>query len=322
MDLISVIVPVYKVENYLDRCIESIVNQTYRNLEIILVDDGSPDGCPAMCDKWAKKDKRIKVIHSQNGGSARARNLALEVANGEYIAFCDSDDVMHPEMLEILHKVSIEKQVDVVECAYSDLFGDVFTDFKEELKTEIYDSQSALDGNIRDACFGQVIWNKIYKSASVGKVRFIEKKMIDDEFWTYRVIGNANKLARINRKLYFYRQQDQSIMHRPYSEERLAAVEAHVERHEYIMMKYPGLVDQSLIRLWFDCRYHGQMSEKHLSKEETKKNYVYLKAVLKKYPLRFPELKGQPLKEKVWLAMEMLSLPLTCKIRNLLNVGF
>lgn len=321
-ELISVIVPVYKVEDYLEHCVESITNQTYQNLEIILVDDGSPDGCPALCDKWTQKDRRVKVIHSKNGGSARARNLALEIANGEYVAFCDADDVMHPEMLEILHRVSVEERADIVECMYSDLIGDVFSDFKGELKTEIYDSQSALEGNISGAYFGQVIWNKIYRAESIGKVRFIENKMIDDEFWTYRVIGNANKLAKINRKLYFYRQQDQSVMHRPYSEERLAAVEAHVNRHEFIMMKYPRLVDHSLLRLWFDCRYHGQMSEKYLSEKETKRNYAYLKKVLKKYPLRFPEMKSQPLKEKVWLVMEMVSLPLTCKLRNFLNVGF
>ena len=94
MDLISVIVPVYKVEKYLDRCVESIVNQTYKNLEIILVDDGSPDNCPAMCDAWAKKDSRIKVIHKENGGLSDARNAGMRLASGEYICFVDSDDWM------------------------------------------------------------------------------------------------------------------------------------------------------------------------------------------------------------------------------------
>lgn len=101
---ISVIVPVYKVENFLDRCVESIVGQTYENLEIILVDDGSPDNCPAMCDKWAEKDGRIKVIHKENGGVSSARNAALDIVSGDYICFVDSDDWIDPGMYEFLYK--------------------------------------------------------------------------------------------------------------------------------------------------------------------------------------------------------------------------
>ena len=101
-DLISVIVPVYDVEKYLDRCVESIVNQTYQNLEIILVDDGSPDNCPAMCDNWAEKDSRIKVIHKKNGGLSDARNAGMEIVTGEFIGFVDSDDWIEPEMYQLL----------------------------------------------------------------------------------------------------------------------------------------------------------------------------------------------------------------------------
>ena len=102
--LISVIVPVYKVEQYLDRCLQSIVNQTYKNLEIILVDDGSPDNCPQICDEWAKRDKRIKVIHTQNRGVSTARNIGIDVANGQYIGFVDSDDWIEEDMYEFLLK--------------------------------------------------------------------------------------------------------------------------------------------------------------------------------------------------------------------------
>ena len=101
---ISVIVPVYKVEKYLDKCVESIVNQTYKNLEIILVDDGSPDNCPAMCDEWAEKDERIRVIHKENGGLADARNAGMDIATGDYIGFVDSDDWIEPNMYEVLLK--------------------------------------------------------------------------------------------------------------------------------------------------------------------------------------------------------------------------
>ena len=102
-ELISVIVPVYNVEKYLNKCIQSIVSQTYKNLEIILVDDGSPDNCPKMCDDWAAADSRIKVIHKQNGGLSSARNAALDIAVGDYLFFIDSDDYAEPDMVEFLH---------------------------------------------------------------------------------------------------------------------------------------------------------------------------------------------------------------------------
>ena len=107
-ELITIIVPVYKVEKYLDRCVQSIVDQTYTNLEIILVDDGSPDNCPKMCDEWAKKDKRIKVIHKQNGGLSDARNAGLEKAKGKYVGFVDSDDYVAPNCFKILTVLSLE----------------------------------------------------------------------------------------------------------------------------------------------------------------------------------------------------------------------
>ena len=116
MDLISVIVPVYKVEKYLDKCVSSIINQTHRNLEIILVDDGSPDHCGAMCDAWAEKDSRIKVIHQENAGGGAARNAALDMARGELIAFVDSDDYIAPDMYEHLYKL-IATGADIAEFA-------------------------------------------------------------------------------------------------------------------------------------------------------------------------------------------------------------
>ena len=110
---ISVIIPVYKVEKYLSYCVNSVINQTYTNLEIILVDDGSPDNCPKMCDELAKTDKRIKVLHKQNGGLSSARNAGIDIATGEYISFVDSDDTINPQTLEILHKLIKDDNADI-----------------------------------------------------------------------------------------------------------------------------------------------------------------------------------------------------------------
>ena len=121
---ISVIVPIYKVENYLNRCVESIRKQTYRNLEIILVDDGSPDACGEMCDRYAQEDSRIRVIHKENGGLSDARNAGIEVAAGEYIAFIDSDDWIDDKMYEVLYHTLLKYDADIAECSYRNLFGD------------------------------------------------------------------------------------------------------------------------------------------------------------------------------------------------------
>ena len=121
MKKISIIVPVYKTEQYLDRCVESIVNQTYNNLEIILVDDGSADNCPAMCDKWAEKDNRIKVIHKENGGVSSARNAGIDAASGEYIGFVDGDDWIDTDMYDFLMS-HFDDDTDIVRCSYRKVY--------------------------------------------------------------------------------------------------------------------------------------------------------------------------------------------------------
>ena len=121
-ELISVIVPIYKVEHYLPKCIDSIIHQTYQNLEIILVDDGSPDNCPEICDEYAKRDKRIKVVHQENGGLSAARNSGVEMANGEFLCFVDSDDYIHPKMYEILYKNLKKFKADISICDYNVVF--------------------------------------------------------------------------------------------------------------------------------------------------------------------------------------------------------
>lgn len=321
MDLISVIVPVYKVEPYLDRCVQSIVDQTYTNLEIILVDDGSPDRCPQMCDAWAKKDSRIRVIHKENGGSAQARNVGLEIAAGDYIAFADSDDVMNGSMLATLHDVAVQYDADIVECGYSMDEEAALSKQNGHAAPEVYDVRAALQKHICDALFRQVIWNKLYRASVVDQIRFVEGKRIDDEFWTYRAIGNAKKLVHIGSALYFYRQQDESVMHQKYSLKRLQGVEAHVERHEYIRVHFPEIAELSLVHLWFDCRYHGQMALLSLNDQDREKAFGYFLSIIRRFPLPYRVIFHQKTKEVVWLMIQKVSLILACRIRNALRIG-
>ena len=181
--LISVIVPVYNSEQFLNDCIQSIVNQTYNHIEIILIDDGSTDRSSTICDFWSRTDHRVKVIHKTNEGSAKARNIALRIANGDYIAFADSDDILHPKMFEILHSIAETSCLDIVECDYTTRQSVALSwnmsntiDVKD---IEFYNAEEALQQNIKDNYFRQIIWNKIYRRNVVRHIFFEEGRIID-----------------------------------------------------------------------------------------------------------------------------------------------
>lgn len=172
---ISVIVPVYKVENFLDRCVESIVGQTYENLEIILVDDGSPDNCPAMCDKWAEKDGRIKVIHKENGGVSSARNAALDIVSGDYICFVDSDDWIDPGMYEFLYKNSQKYDADISCCGIFDDYDDGTRIMEGSYYLSVYKNVDdavahVISTNLHASRSPQYIKKVLYKDAGLMKI--------------------------------------------------------------------------------------------------------------------------------------------------------
>ena len=320
-ELISVIVPVYKVEAYLDRCVQSIVDQTYRNLEIILVDDGSPDNCPTMCDAWAAKDSRIKVVHKENGGSGQARNVALDIAEGQYVGFVDSDDYIAPHMYEhLLHFMT--ENVDIVECNYKETSDDYML-FDEENNWihQEYTACDALSYHINDTLFRQIIWNKLYRNQTIDNIRFPVGNRIDDEFWTYRVIANARKLVHTSCNMYAYRQQPESVMHCSFSLHRLQAVDAKCQRLKLLQERFPELLSQARINLWYTCLYMGQMSLLHMRADEQAKVFEKLYVTRKQYPLTNNDKRSLPLKQRVWAILSDVSFVTACKLRNCLKMG-
>lgn len=320
-ELISVIVPVYKVEKYLDACVESIVKQTYKDIEIILVDDGSPDNCPAMCDAWAKKDRRIKVIHQANSGGAAARNNGIEASTGELIAFVDSDDKLHPAMYETMLSIMREQDCDIVECTYT-MTDDSFSKAVSKNIIGVFDKRGTMDQQINGKYCQQLIWNKLYKRETVADVRFVPGKMIDDEFFTYRVLGNSEKTVVIDSEFYFYRQQPDSVMHRSYSLKRLAAVEAKIERLNYVKEYFPEFTTAANLGAAGSCIYNGQMALKYLTSEDRKTAFDFLSETYKSCKITYGMLNGKNLTHKLWYLIANISLPLCCKIRNTLNIGF
>jgi len=206
MPTISVIVPVYKVEDYLDRCVESILAQTFTDFELILVDDGSPDSCPAMCDAWAEKDSRIKVIHKQNGGLSDARNVGFEASGGEWISFIDSDDYVHPEMLQALYDAVRKFGVKVSACGFTRTAGEPL----EENPDLLANLWSAEDFYMQRNVNATVAWGKLYYHSVV--LPYPMGKLHEDEFVTYRILFACEKVAVLDATLYGYYQNPNSIM--------------------------------------------------------------------------------------------------------------
>lgn len=210
-ELISIIVPVYKVESYLKKCIKSIVNQTYRNIEIILVDDGSPDDCGKICDEFSEQDSRIVVIHKENGGLSDARNAGLDIAKGNYIGFVDSDDWiacdMYEKLLNAIHKYDAEIAI----CCIKKIRKDK-TEVQDIERNIVYSKQKALYELIVDKNVNSFAWNKLYKKELFQNLRFPKGRVFEDTLFMYQIFEKANRVVHINEPLYYYLRRDDSIL--------------------------------------------------------------------------------------------------------------
>ena len=215
--LISVIVPVYQVELYVRKCLDSIIEQEYENLEIILIDDGSTDGSSQICDDYKSKDKRIKVIHRENGGLSSARNAGIDIANGEYIAFIDSDDWVDPKYIEKLYSVCEIYDCDIAQCSYENVINE--DDFIWKDKTGgnkqpmLYTGREFSYATYRLLSWEcNLVWNKLYKKSLFEDIRFPVGKIHEDEFTTYKLVWKSDKVGVISDQLYYYRYRIGSIM--------------------------------------------------------------------------------------------------------------
>lgn len=323
LPLISVIVPIYKVEAYLDKCISSIVNQTHTNLEIILVDDGSPDNCPTICDAWAAKDSRIKVIHKENGGLSDARNAGMTIATGALIGFVDSDDWIEADMYQLLYDHMTENDCDISVCGVEMVWED---GTPPRMLTSrgccVLDSQSAMRAIIEESSLKQPVWYKLYKTELVRDILFPVGKYHEDVFWSYQAVGRARRVAVFDKPCYFYMQRSGSIMGESYSLRRLDSLEAKIARQEYLQQHFPQLTNLALRNLWGSCIYATQMLMRHCPEEEKQKGLDIIRQILKKYPIWLSALDISQPKQYLWQVMAKISLTVTCHIRNKLGIGF
>ena len=316
---VSIIVTVYKVEPYLDKCVSSIVNQTYTNLEIILVDDGSPDNCSAKCDVWAKKDSRIRVIHKPNGGLSDARNAGMAVATGELMAFVDSDDWIAPDMYEHLYQRLTEDDSDIAVCGVQMVWEDETTPRLLTCAGDcILSHEEAMRALIEESWLKQPVWYKLYKTALVRDILFPKGKYHEDVFWSYQAVGRAKKVSVSDRIGYYYLQRGGSIMGEGYSVKRLDAIEAKEQRCAYMRKRFPALSALSIKDLWFTCIYQGQLALRTLDKAEAEKILAYFENVMEMHPFKMKECSA---KEKLWINMAKSGLAVACRTRNALKIG-
>ena len=245
---ISIIIPVYRVENYLTACLESIDAQTFRDFEVILVDDGSPDTCGAMCDAYAAEHPNTRVIHQENAGLSQARNNGVKIARGEYVTFIDSDDFVAPEYLEYLLYLA-EKYGTEVSCGKCLSFEDGTVPVRKDVPDR--EAEIPAEQALSDLCYGKInifACVKLYKRHLVEKHPYPAGKLYEDTATTYKIIGDTKSIANSNRAIYFWRQRSGSITHAAIDERHLFGITAAKEQLAYMQQNYPNAVPAARAR--------------------------------------------------------------------------
>ena len=245
--LISIIIPVYNVEKYLERCFDSLIAQTYKNLEFIIVDDGSTDNSGAICDRYAQSDSRFKVLHTENGGVCAARNKALKAVTGEYIGFVDPDDECAPDMFEYLMKGAEEYGAGITCCRYYRVVPEKTTTSRCDGRTYIYTPEEAMEELVNHFIIRNVFWNKIFRKDMFDGVEFPEGRIYEGTAMIYKLIEKTDKLVSLGEPKYYYYSNDGSYIYTKTLRHALDQAWAHITRYNDIIDKYPQL-EEKLIK--------------------------------------------------------------------------
>ena len=295
--LVSIIVPVYNVQQYLDRCLKSLVGQTYQNIEILLVDDGSRDSSGELCDLWGTRDDRIRVFHKKNGGLSDVRNYGLQRANGEYVCFVDSDDWCDTKYIEVMYGALAETGSDIIECDYLCVDSE-----KDAVSEEIDYPRAVFCGRecfyrfLTDVFFVSVC-NKLYRKDLIADEWFKPGVYHEDEYWTYKIFSKAQRVCRIRYTGYFYYQRQNSITHsKPSRKKIMDAFTAGKERIDFIEDRYPEYAAIGYSAMMHTCMYlfnKAEYSDASLCaiQEELA---AYFRVILVKY------LKKRQYKKEMW----------------------
>lgn len=249
-DLVSVIVPVYKVEEYLHRCIDSILTQSYETLEVILVDDGSPDNCGLICDEYHAKDKRVKVVHRENGGLSAARNSGLDIVSGDYLMFVDSDDWLDVNTIKYLHQILVEYKADISAVGLlpvidgTEVNNNIYTN-----KVKVYNKLQGLETFLFNGQLSPCACGKLWRTDLWANVRFPEGKLHEDQFTIYKILDEISCSVLSENKMYFYFKREGSIGHSEFSKRTYDLYDAIQEEYSFITTKYPETKPNMVVAL-------------------------------------------------------------------------
>lgn len=277
--------PIYNVEKYIHECINSILNQTFTDFELILIDDGSLDSCPNICDEYAKCDSRVRVIHQENRGVAYSRNLGIELAEGEFITFVDSDDYIDNRMYEVMINCSTEYKSEMVMCDYTYIYErdkgmDINKPKLDNIKVENLNNIRCLQGLYGyDPIAFEVLWNKIYKKDLFDNLKFEEDRIHEDSIIIHELLYKCNKTTYIHEQLYFYRKRENSITYNAARTTSLDKIYALKKRMDFFMDK--GLIDLKY-RAEYDYR-----SKFMVSYYKAKEDLPNVEITLKEFKLEF-----------------------------------
>ena len=282
--IIRIIVPIYNVGKYLPKCIESILNQTFKNFELILVNDGSTDNSGVVCDDYAKKDTRIKIIHKSNGGVSSARNAGLYVAKGEYIGFVDPDDYIDKNMYEKLYRLCIDNNSDIAICRFNrEINGKIQNKESTEEIIEL-NNMEAMNELFKGNLYRFSLCNKLFSKKCFNDVLFPEERIHEDLSTTYKLFANSKKAVYINYCGYIYVRRENSILTSTYNEKRLQAFIAWDEIIEFIDKNYYEIIEQVIATFTYWCVDNILYILNQVNNSKKKNNYLN---IIQKYTTKY-----------------------------------
>ncbi len=315
-DKITVVIPVYNIDQFLPECLDSVINQSYTNLEILVVNDGSTDDSLRICNEYASKDDRIQVISQENGGLSAARNTAIKAATGKYITFVDSDDYIHPDMIRVLYTKLVKNNADMSVCQFTPV-----DENSAVIEGERYYAPFVVEGNgncmrefFMDTGIKTCAWGKLHRTAVFEQFMYPVGKYHEDVFTTYRIVDLCEKIVVCSEPMYFYRQRSGSIMHHSFSPKHLDAVHACLARAEYVNDRYKGLKVTSLSA----AVYSANVCVKRLIGLEKvdRKTLRFLQRQYRKYELLFL-LGHSTMQAKVFSVFAYINLKQFLKVINI-----
>lgn len=318
--LVSVIVPIYNLEKYLDKCIESLLGQTYKNLEIWLVDDGSKDSSGAICDKYGAMDERIRVLHQKNGGAAAARNAALKVCTGEYLTFVDGDDYIDENLIKVLVDAMEKQEAQISICGWQDVYENTVVEKSPSVgEMDIYDTEAALENMLYQRRYDTAMWAKLYQRELFEDILFPIGNLYEDIAIIYKVFARAKKVVYVDYAGYYYLLRQQGTTLQAFKPGKMDLIDVVDEMAAFLLERYPAIRNAVL------CKYVRANFHIYLQIPVERSSYMGEKKRIEQNIKRY---RGVVLRDenaqkgtKVALLCSYISLPLLVRFKSLKRFG-